>query len=74
MTEVVFGLIFIWLVVSLLFFIAYDIYAINKGIKTISLVIFEISTKYPIIPALMGMIVGILMGHFFFPIVITAGQ
>lgn len=71
MTETIFTLVFIWLVGLLFLLIAYDIYAITHKKITISWIIFTTSQKWPIVPALMGLIVGILIGHLFFPIPIA---
>lgn len=68
MIETVFSLTFIWLVGTFFLLIAYDIYAINKNKPTVSWAVFDISRKFPIIPAIMCLIIGILIGHFFFPI------
>ena len=74
MTELIFSLVFSWLVGLFFSLIAYDIYAVLKGKLTISWIVFDISRKWPIVPFLFGFLVGGLAGHFFFPIPIPTGQ
>jgi hypothetical protein len=74
MTETIFSLTFIWLVVTFFLLIIYDIYAVTKGKSTISWIVFDTSRRWPVIPFLSGFIIGFLMGHLFFPIPVPIGQ
>ena len=74
MIETIFSLTFIWLVVTFFLLIVYDIYAVNKKRPTVSWAIFDISRKFPIVPAIICLIIGILIGHLFFPIPVPIGQ
>ena len=68
MIELIFSLTFIWLLGLFCFLVAYDIYAVTKNKPTVSWAVFDISRKWPIVPAIICLIIGILIGHFFFPI------
>jgi hypothetical protein len=48
-------------------FLGYEAYALLNRIAgdTISEYIWTATRKYPIIPALLGLVVGLLFGHFF---------
>lgn len=51
---------------SLLALIAYEIYALANGHPgdTISEYFWQVSGKYPILPFMLGLLTGILAGHF----------
>jgi len=62
-------------VVFLLSWLIYDIYAITKGgtEASISFMVYTWAYKYPIFTHLTGLFEGILIGHFFWRIRDTAG-
>jgi hypothetical protein len=74
MTEIIFSITFVWLIVTFFALISYDVYAVIKGKATISWVVFSVSRKWPIVPFFFGFFVGFLAGHFFFGIPVPVGQ
>ena len=53
--------------VSVVSFSAYEIYALSNAQPgdTISEVFWQVSGSYPILPFMLGLLIGVLAGHFF---------
>jgi hypothetical protein len=65
------------IIFTTILWVGYDLvakfYLGEENYPTVSMAIFRVSQEYPIIPALIGLVVGILFAHFFDNTNITNG-